>query len=95
MGRYPDSAESLGGREELVQGHRLAEGEPLSEYPLSRLDPAHEGGVGFRPDGSSGGSFQEYVALLASSAWKTGKTCSALFSATREQAHDTPWGRKP
>ena len=42
-------AESLGGRDELVQRHRLAESEPLGEHPLCRLDPAHEGGIGLYP----------------------------------------------
>ena len=59
VGAEPDGtiarfAEPLGGREELVQGHRLAEGEPLGEHPLSRLDPGGERGVRLGPGGIEG-----------------------------------------
>ena len=81
-GLYPELAESQGGRQKLVHWHCLAESEPLGEYPVccsSRLTRLASGCV---HDGSSGASCHEYVALLESSAWKTGKICSALFAAT-------------
>ena len=48
-GTIARGAESLGGCEELVQGHRLAEGESLGEHPLSRFDLAGERGVWLGP----------------------------------------------
>ena len=86
MGRYPDLRRASAVVRNSSRGIVWQKANRSVSIPCADSIRLTRVASGFVQEGSSGGSFQEYVAFLASSAWNNGQDLFCLLLGDREEA---------